>query len=127
MALLPGAHQWNVEFHPLFAEEYQEFSEEVQDILLSELGLLEKYGPQLNRPHVDTLNASRYANMKELRFSADGGVWRAAFAFDPERKAIILVAGDKSGGSERQFYRQLIRKADARFDDHLTRLKEERK
>lgn len=56
---------WSVEFHPAFAEEYQEFSEEVQDTLLSELGLLEKYGPQLNRPHVDTLNASRYANMKE--------------------------------------------------------------
>ena len=116
---------WSVEFHPAFAEEYHEFSEEVQDTLLSELGLLEKYGPQLNRPHVDTLNASRYANMKELRFSADGGVWRAAFAFDPQRKAIMLVAGDKSGGSERLFYRQLIRKADARFDDHLTRLEEE--
>lgn len=50
---------WKVEFHPAFAEEYPEFSEEVQDTLLSELGLLEKYGPQLSRPHVDTLNASR--------------------------------------------------------------------
>lgn len=118
---------WNVEFHPAFAGEYEEFSEPVQDALLSELGLLEKYGPQLNRPHVDTLNASRHANMKELRFSADGGVWRAAFAFDPARKAIVLIAGDKSGGSEKRFYKQLIRKADARFDDHLTRVKEERK
>lgn len=71
----------------------------VQDELLAEIGLLEKYGPQLNWPHVDTLNASRHANMKELRFSADNGVWRAAFAFDPERKAIVLVAGDESGGS----------------------------
>lgn len=50
-----------------------------------------------------------------------------AFAFDPARKAIVLIAGDKSGGSEKRFYKQLIRKADARFDDHLTRLKEERK
>ena len=87
--------------------------------------MLEKYGRQLSRPHVDTLNASRYANMKELRFSVDGGVWRAVFAFDPQRKAIMLVAGDKPGGSERFFYRQLIGKADARFDDHLTRLEEE--
>ena len=118
---------WNVEFHPVFAEEYKKLSEAVQDELLAEVGLLETYGPQLNRPHVDTLNGSRHANMKELRFSADNGVWRAAFAFDLERTAIVLVAGDKSGGSEKRFYKQLIKKADARFDDHLDRLKEERK
>ncbi len=53
-----------------------------------------------------------------------GGVWRTAFAFDPERKAILLVAGDKSGVSEDRFYKKLIKKADDRFDDHLTRLKE---
>lgn len=51
---------WSVEFHPAFASEYEKFSELVQDAQLSELGLLEKYGPQLNRPHVDTLNASRH-------------------------------------------------------------------
>lgn len=118
---------WSVEFHPAFAEEYQELAEAVQDGLLAEVGLLEKYGPQLNRPHVDTLNGSKHANMKELRFFADGGVWRAAFAFDPKRQAIILVAGDKSGGSGKQFYKKLIKKADARFDDHLARLKEKPK
>ena len=46
-----------------------------------------------------------------------------AFAFDPTRTAILLVVGDKSGGSEQRFYRELIRKADDRFDTHLTRLK----
>ncbi|MCE7982035.1 MAG: addiction module toxin RelE [Caldilinea sp. CFX5] len=117
---------WQVEFHPAFVEEYQWLSATVQDELLAVVGLLEMFGPQLARPHVDTLNGSKHANMKELRFSADGGVWRAAFAFDPERKAIILVAGDKAGVSQKRFYRQLIKKADARFDDHLTRLKEER-
>jgi hypothetical protein len=60
--------------------------------------------------------------MKELRFSAAGGEWRVAFAFDPRRKAILLVAGDKSGGSEKRFYRELIRKADERFDAHLVRI-----
>jgi len=48
---------------------------------------------------VDTLKGSRYANMKELRFSAADGEWRVAFAFDPRRAAILLVAGDKSGGA----------------------------
>jgi hypothetical protein len=63
--------------------------------------------------------------MKELRFRAAGGVWRIAFAFDPEQKAILLVIprwGDKSGGSEKRFYHQLVKQADARFDRHLASL-----
>lgn len=68
--------------------------------------------------------------MKELRFSADDGVWRVAFAFDPERNAILLAAGDKSGVSEKRFYKTLIAKADKRYQGHLDRLaaaKKERK
>ena len=61
--------------------------------------------------------------MKELRFSADAGEWRVAFAFDTRRKAILLVAGDKSGVGEKRFYRELVRKADERFDAHLARLR----
>jgi hypothetical protein len=57
--------------------------------------------------------------MKELRCNAGGGIWRVAFAFDSDRKAILLVAADKSGGSEKRFYRQLIARADERFDRHL--------
>lgn len=95
--------------------------------MLAHAKLLEQFGPTLGRPRVDTLNGSRHPNMKELRFQADGGVWRVAFAFDPQRQAILLVCGDKSGVSERKFYKQLIRKADVRFDQHLSRLKEERR
>jgi hypothetical protein len=64
---------------------------------------------------------------KELRFDAADGVWRVAFALDPKRKAVLLVAGDKSGVSEKRFYRQLIAKADQRFDVHRSRTKRERK
>jgi hypothetical protein len=65
--------------------------------------------------------------MKELRFSAAKGEWRVAFAFDPKRRAILLVAGDKAGVSEKRFYRELIRKADIRFDAHLAQRKKERR
>src|SRR5579862_2942818 len=85
------------------------------------------FGPQLGRPRVDTLNDSRHANMKELRFGAADGEWRVAFAFDTKRKAILLVAGDKSGVGEKRFYRELIRRADNRFDAHLARLKKKEK
>ncbi len=77
-------------------------------------------GPQLGRPHADTLDGSKHVNMKELRFKAADGVWRVAFAFDPERTAILLVGGDKSGVSEKRFYKQLIAKADKRLDEHLS-------
>jgi hypothetical protein len=53
----------------------------------------------MGRPRVDTIKGCRHANMKELRFSAAGGEWRVAFAFDPKRRAILRVGGDKSGGA----------------------------
>jgi hypothetical protein len=70
------------------------------------------------------LKGSKHANMKELRFDAADGVWRIAFAFDPKREAIMLVAGDKSGGSEKRFYKRLIAKADLRFSKHLQSFKD---
>ncbi len=87
--------------------------------------MIETFGPAAGRPRVDTLKGSKHANMKELRFDADDSVWRAAFAFDPKREAIILVAADKSGGSEKKFYKRLIKTADKRFDQHLHVLKKQ--
>ena len=116
-------NKWTVIYHEDFDEEFMEFSEEAQDQILFHTGLLETFGPQLGRPHVDTLNGSRHANMKELRFDADNGVWRVAFTFDPKRQAVLLVAGNKSGSSEQRFYKQLIKKAEQRFDDWLERQK----
>ena len=74
---------------------------------------------------MDTLKDSKHGNMKELRFDAADGVWRVAFAFDTHRQAILLVAGDKSGGSEKRFYRSLIATADKRLDEHPAQQKKE--
>ncbi len=114
---------WQIEFFPAFAAEFDDLPAAVQEELLAQAKLLRQLGPGLRRPRADTLNGSKHANMKELRFDADGGVWRVAFAFDPARRAIMLVAGDKSGGGSDRFYRTLIRKADERFDVHLTRFR----
>jgi hypothetical protein len=119
--------KWEVEIGDEFEPEFDALPEDVQDEILAHSRLLQEYGPQLGRPRVDTLNGSCHANMKELRFHAADGVWRVAFAFDTRRHAILLVAGDKSGGSEKRFYNELIRKADTRFDAHLGRVKKERK
>jgi len=106
-------------FHPRFKAEFDKLSAVVQDELLAMLTPLRLYAPSLGWPEVDTLKDSKYTNMKELRFRASGGVWRVAFAFDPDRDAILLVAGDKSGGSEKAFFRRLIEKADKRYEEHL--------
>ncbi len=110
-----------------FEPEFDALHEDVQTEILALSLLLEEFGPLLGRPRVDTLNGSRHAKMKELRFGAAGGDWRVAFAFDPKRRAILLAAGNKSGVSDKRFYRELIRKADNRFDAHLARLQKERK
>ena len=114
---------WTVEIGDEFEPEFNELHEDVRTELLALSRLLQQFGPQLGRPRVDTLNGSHHANMKELRFSAADGEWRVAFAFDPTRSAILLVAGDKSGVSKKIFYKRLIAKADERFDAHLSRLK----
>lgn len=114
---------WTVRNHDDFDPEYDGLPDEVQDEILALLPLLKEHGPTLGRPHVDTLNGSKHANMKELRFNAADGVWRVALAFDPEREGVLLIAGDKSGKSEKQFYKALIAKADKRYDAHLAQLK----
>lgn len=114
---------WTVSLSREFEDEFDELQPEVQDAILARAILLELEGLSLGRPHADTLTGSRYANMKELRCNAADGVWRIAFAFDPARQAILLVAGDKSGGSEKRFYKQLIAKADERFERHLAKRK----
>jgi hypothetical protein len=114
---------WTVRFEDEFEGEFLALQAEVQDQLLAGARLLADYGPRLGRPYVDTLKGSKHANMKELRFDGAGGVWRVAFAFDPRRQGILLVAGDKSGVSQGRFYEQLIAKADKRYAAHLARLK----
>jgi hypothetical protein len=110
--------QWVVEFHPEFDPEFMKLSLTVQQMILARAELLRKFGPLLGRPQVDTLKGAKHSNMKELRFDADDGVWRVAFAFDVKRRAILLVGGDKSGVSRDKFYRNLIKIADRRFDQH---------
>jgi len=114
---------WTVILHDAFDAEFRTFDEPLQDELLPHAKLLQEYGPNLGRPTVDTLKGSKHANMKELRFSWQGAVWRVAFAFDPRRSAILLVGGDKAGADQRRFYNKLIATADKRFDAHLATLK----
>jgi hypothetical protein len=90
------------------------------------LFLLEAEGPQLGRPFVDSIKGSRFKNMKELRpASAGRSELRILFVFDPERRAIMLIAGDKSGIWVK-WYKTSIARADTLYERYLRRREEER-
>ncbi len=119
------AKKWKVIFSDDFDPEFDALSEDVQDQLLAVAAAVQELGPAADRPHVGTLENPKHPNMKELRFKANNGaeIWRAAFAFDPDRHAIVLVAADKQGKDEDKFYKTLLKKANQRFDKHLKALK----
>lgn len=91
----------------------------LQDEVLAHFKILSENGPNLGRPQVDTLNGSKYPNMKELRIQFGGHPIRAFFAFDPKRMAIVLCAADKTGLNEKRFYKDMIKLADAEYKKHL--------
>jgi hypothetical protein len=94
------------------------------DGIVDAIDQLAVVGPALGPPLVDRVHGSRHHNMKELRPPSSGRTEvRLLFAFDPEREAIFLVAGDKSGRWD-AWYRRAIPLADERFDEHLQTLKE---
>lgn len=80
---------------------------------------LEHDGPTLGRPLVDRIEGSRHHNMKELRPGSTGkSEIRILFIFDPERRAVLLVAGDKAGNWKTWYHRN-IPLADRRYDEWL--------
>ena len=97
--------------------------EKSYELVVAALEVLAEQGPSLGRPLADSIVGSTYRNMKELRTGSSGrSEVRILFAFDPARKAILLVAGDKAGNWQK-WYRTNIPLADERYRQHLDRLK----
>jgi hypothetical protein len=117
---------WKVATTEDFDQWFGQLGEAAQAEVIAKVELLKLLGPRLGRPHADTRNGSKHANLKELRADTAEHVLRIAFAFDPTRTGILLVAGDKSGISQKRFYKHLIEKADRLFDEHLAKLKPRR-
>jgi hypothetical protein len=118
---------WAVQYHEDFIKELGDESPTIRTSVVAAVEMLINFGPQLGRPYVDTLKGSHYPNMKELRITVPSGEWRVSFAFDPQRRAILLTGGSKSGTSSERFYERLIRVSDRRYANHLAKLLLERK
>jgi hypothetical protein len=83
---------------------------------------LEREGPSLGRRMVDHVKGSKHHNMKEMR--STGGHLRMLFAFDPRRRAILLLGGDKTDDWA-GWYRRNVPVADSLYDEHLAALRNE--
>jgi len=116
---------WTVTYAPEFEDWVHAQSDEFREDLMAYVIALQDQGPQLGRPHVDTLEGSRFTNMKELRVQHGGAPYRVLFAFDLKRRAVLLLGGNKRGDS--RWYDKNIPIADARFEAWQEKLRKPKK
>ena len=88
---------WKVSTSATFDHWFSEIGEAEKAEIIAKVELLKLLGPKLGRPHADTLNGSKHANMKELRADTADCVMRIAFAFDPGRTASFWRAVASQG------------------------------
>ena len=109
---------WEVETTDEYDAWFLEQGEDGQASIRMKVELLTQYGPHLPRPHADTLKGSKLNNLKELRTQTTDHVFRVAFLFDEERKAVLLIGGDKKGKNEKQFYQNLVKQAEKIYQQY---------
>jgi hypothetical protein len=115
-----------VEFHLECEAWAEQLSQADAEALLAAVRVLRSEGPNLGRPLVDTVKASRHPNMKEFRPGSTGrSEIRVLFAFDKQRRAVLLVGGDKSHDWD-DWYRASVALADERFEAHQASITERR-
>jgi hypothetical protein len=120
---MPPIERWNIEITNDYLKLFGTLDAGQQDALRTDIEILEKMGPSLGRPYVDSIKGSKHSNMKELRTLHARRHIRSFFAFDPRRTAILLIGGDKTG--DKTFYNRIIPLADRLFDQYLKEIRKE--
>jgi len=115
---------WSVGYTDEFEAWWRTLTETQQIDVAAYVGRLEARGPNLPFPYSSAIIGSRHGHMRELRVQSEGRPLRVFYAFNPERTAILLTGGDKTGDD--RFYDRMIAQADALYDQHLNELKAER-
>lgn len=112
-----------MEYTDEFGAWWEALTEAEQESVAYSVGLLEAKGMALGHPHCSKINGSKHAHMRELRVQHHGRPYRVFYAFDPRRKSILLVGGDKTGDG--RFYEKMIPEADRLYDEHLKHIASE--
>ncbi len=90
--------------------------------ITTDLKVVENIGPLLGRPYADQIKGSNISNLNKLRTKGEGQVSRSLFAFDPERKVVILCGGNKKEKNQETYCRKFIAEAEYIFQKHLNNL-----
>ena len=114
---------WEIEYTDQFGDWWGTLDDDAQEDVDIMVHVLAERGPALTRPYADTVNESRYPNMRELRVQSKGRPLRIFYAFDPRRSAILLIGGDKTGDA--RFYERFVPVADRLYDEHLREIGED--
>lgn len=108
-----------------YADEFQEWFDSLDDAekedVMAYVYLLEKMGVTLKHPYCSGINGSEYSHMRELRVQHNGKPYRVLYAFDPRRKTILLIGGDKTG--DKRWYKVNVPITDKICSTHLESLK----
>jgi len=103
---------WPVEYTQEYEDWFSVQEEDNKMAINAKVILLSEFGPNLGRPYVDTIQGSKYANLKELRVKYKRAVFRVIFCFDKRRNCWLLIGGNKKGKNQKLFYKNIIRKAE---------------
>jgi len=115
---------WEVLTTDQFNAWYEALDDEAAETVTARIDLLEREGPNLKRPVVGAIETSKHRNMKELRASVAAHELRVLFVFDPTRRAILLLGGDKTGRWD-SWYAENVPAADALYDEYLRETEQE--
>ena len=97
-----------------FRDWYLSLDEKNADAVEFSVGLLEQFGVALGAPHSSRIVGTA---LRELRVQSGGRPLRVFYAFDPERQAVLLIGGDKTGDG--RFYRKMIAQATRLWNEYL--------
>jgi hypothetical protein len=114
----------DIEFTDEFNGWWNGLTVEEQDSVARIVQLLEAKGLALGHPYSSQIKGSKHGHMRELRIQHKGQPYRVFYAFNPERNAILLIGGDKTGND--RFYELYVPLADAIYDAHIAELAAEK-
>jgi hypothetical protein len=116
-----------MECEVLFTDEFErwwnELTEVEQESVYHDVEVLRVKGVALRFPRCSGVTSSKHSNMRELRIQHQGRPYRVLYAFDPNRAAVLLIGGDKTGND--RWYETFVPVADHLYEEHLKELEEE--
>ena len=116
---------WNIKQTKEFQDWFDGSNKKLQADIVEHVEILRQIGPQLGRPHADTIKGSSITNLKELRFSSGEQVVRVFYVFDPDRNGVLLIGGNKSSSGGKTFYKDMIHQSEKIYAAYLEERKKE--